>query len=173
MALDSRLIDLWVQIDKPSKFYYEITPSGKYFIFDQFHDYEISEDGMSIIFHFPLENAVFNRVGVSATSLIGEWTRYNSEAEQNETVIYLSDGTFIGHWDSTEYSHGFYEDTGSQIRTINFRGTVSTQGSLFYLEANGAVHGYRYEFSDGDNIVSFYDSATDELQWKFQQRAKQ
>jgi hypothetical protein len=172
MALDSRLIDLWDRIDVVEKTYYEITPSGKYFVFDQLYSYEVSTDGMILTINFPGETAVFNRVGDPATSLLGEWSRTytRTKKDETETWIYKSDGTYVGHWDSIDWFNGFYEDTGDQLRTVAFRGNVTTESNIWHHDYDGNSYEYRYEFNDGDNNFSQFNRNTNILVCTFRRR---
>lgn len=166
MALDSRIIDFWQLSDEEHRFI-EITPSGKYFIYDASYSYEIGAEGTRLVIHFPGETAVFTRVGSPAESLIGEWSRMVSkeerEKEEKETWIFMSDGTYIGHWDGIDWFNGFYENTGTEIRTVEFRGSVSTENYVWCHDYDGDTYEYWYDFQDSENTLLLHDIDTDEV----------
>ena len=165
MALDARLVDLWDREDQTCKTFFEITPAGKYYVYDQFYDYSINQDCTELTIRYPNETAVFTRVGSPVQSLAGQWVRVhdNQEKGTTETWNFNGDGTYQGHWDQSIWFSGLYEDTGAQLRTIEFRGDVITQDNIWRHVIWGNAYEYRYEFTESENVVSQYEKDTDEF----------
>ena len=88
---------------------------------------------------------------------------FKEKKDETETRIYLSDGTYVGHWDSVDWFNGFYEDTGTQLRTAEFRGNVTTESYIWYHDYDGNTYEYRYEFGDGESTFSQYDRTSNAL----------
>lgn len=164
MALDSRLIDFWKKPTEEESFI-EISPSGKFYVYDPFFSYEITNEGTKLVIHYPKETAVFTRVGEPSESLVGEWSRIvakeGREKEEKETWIYLSDGTYIGHWDEIEWFNGFYLDIDNTVRTAEFRGTISTENFMWLQEYDGDAFEYWYELLDNENKLILHNVVTD------------
>jgi hypothetical protein len=164
MPLDPRLIGFWNHASVTDGSCFEITPAGKYFVHGNPFSYEITQDGTKLIMHSADENVIYYRVGQPDTTLTGAWAHAYPEYGETETFIFNEDGSYVNHWDNTDYSIGFYIDHKDKLQIIEFRGTVSTTGSTYHHEtAANDIFEYRYAFGEGDSF-NLYDIDSDQLE---------
>ncbi|NTV47965.1 MAG: hypothetical protein HGB11_15920 [Chlorobiales bacterium] len=160
MSIDPVLIGCW-KIDRSSPdFTYEVTPTGKFFVWDRVYTYQISQDGLALTITYPQETAAFNRKGEPSSALTGCWARFYPEDNETETCNYNSDGTYVGDWNQTDYFWGFYLDVTSTIRTGEYRASWSTNGEILRVAANGSFFESRLiiESTDRFKVIDLNDS---------------
>lgn len=164
MPIDQRLVGFWNHASVMDGTCFEITPAGKYFVHENPFPYEISRDGTKLIMHSSDENVVYHRVGHPTTTLAGAWSHVYSEYGETETFIFNEDGSYINSWDGTDYSIGFFDDTKGELRIIEYRGSVSTDGDTYrYETAPNDIFVYRFEFVD-ENCFNLCDTDSDQLE---------
>jgi len=164
MPIDTRLIGFWNHASVTDGTCFEITPAGKYFVHENPFPYEISKEGTKLILHGKDEDVVYHRVGHPTTTIAGAWSHVYSEYGETETFIFNEDGSYINSWDGTDYSIGFFQDTGSELRIIEYRGSVATDGDKYrYTAAPNDVYEYRFEFSETDSF-NLYDIDSGQLE---------
>jgi hypothetical protein len=164
MPIDPRLVGFWNHASVTDGTCFEITPAGKYFVHDNPFSYEISRDGTKLVMHSSDENVVYLRVGPPTTTLTGAWAHAYAEYDETETFIFNEDGSYVNHWDETDYSIGFYIDHKESLQIIEYRGTVSTDQATYRHEAApDDIYEYRFEFVD-ENSFNLHDLDTDQLE---------
>ena len=164
MPIDPRLIGFWNHASVTDGTSFEITPAGRYFVHDNPFSYEISKDGTKLIMHSSDENVVYRRIGNPAATLPGAWSHTYAEYGETETFIFNEDGSYVNSWDDTDYSIGFFIDRNDTLQIIEFRGTVSTEGTIYrHMAAPSDIYEYRYEF-EGESTFTLYDRDTGQLE---------
>jgi hypothetical protein len=164
MPIDPRLIGFWNHAHVTDGTCFEITPAGKYFVHDNPFPYKISRDGTELVMETSDEKMVYLRMGSPTTTLAGAWAHTYPEYEETETFIFNDDGSYVNHWDGTDYSVGFYVDHKESLQIIEFRGTVSTDQTTYRHEtASNDIFEYRYEFSE-DTSFNLYDIDSGQLE---------
>ena len=157
MPIDSRLVGFWNHVSVTDGTSFEITPAGKYFVHENPFPYEISRDGTKLIMHSPDENVVYHRIGKPGNVLAGSWSHAYTEYGETETFIFNEDGSYINSWNGSDYSIGFYKDTGTELNIIEYRGSVITDGDRYrYETAPHDIYEYRFVFVDDDSF-NLYD----------------
>ena len=163
MPMDPGLVGFWNHTSVTDGTFFEITPAGKYFVHDNPFAYEISEDGTKLIMHTSDENVTYTRKGAPAASLTGAWSHTYTEYDETETFIFNEDGSYVNHWDDTDYSIGFFIDHDKKLQIIEYRGTVSTDGTRYRHEA--ALNDiYEYRFVIEGNSFNLHDMDTGQLE---------
>lgn len=157
MAFDQRLIGLWTLPERQDEVVYELTASGRLFIHDIPTPYQVAADGMSLNW---VDAPAFDRVGEPATGLTGSWTRRHEEDDVIETVTFNADGSYLSAWDPGDNYWGMYEDLGGTLRTIEYRGQVSTDGDRYRHVVGSDSLEYRYALLD-ENSFTLFDDAND------------
>jgi hypothetical protein len=164
MPINPKLVGFWNHASVTDGTFFEITPAGKYFVHGNPFPYEISPDGEKLIMHTTDENVVYRRVGHPSATLIGAWSHTYAEYGGTETFIFNEDGSYVNSWDDTDYSIGFHIDHKEKLQIIEYRGTVSTDGTIYrHRAAPNDIYEYRYEFVD-ENSFNLHDIDTGQLE---------
>ena len=163
MPINPQLVGFWNHASVTDGTSFEITPAGKYFVHDNPFAYEISRDGTKLIMHTSGEKVVYKRAGDPATSLIGAWSHTYTDYGETETFIFNEDGSYVNHWDDTDYSIGFYIDHNQKLQIIEYRGTVSTDGTRYRHKA-APNDIYEYHFVVEENSFNLHDMDTGQLE---------
>lgn len=170
MAIDPRLIGFWLHTSVTDGTCFEITPAGKYFVHEIPFPYEISKDGTKLILHTADENVVYHRIGTPSATLAGAWSHVYSEYGETETFIFNEDGSYINSWDGSDYSIGFFTDTGDSLQIIEYRGAITTDGGRYRYEvAPNDIYEYRLEFID-ENSFNLYDVDSDQQESTYRRK---
>jgi hypothetical protein len=171
MSVDQRLVGFWNHASVSDGTFFEITPTGKYFVHDNPNPYEISQDGTKLIMHGSDENVIYNRVGNPTTTLTGVWSHRYTEYEETETFIFNEDGSYVNHWDGTDYSIGFFIDLKDSLQIIEYRGSVSTDGTTYRHETTpDDIYEYRYELVD-ENSFNLHDIDTGQMESMYHKKS--
>lgn len=167
MAFDIRLSGLWVLPERQDDLVYELSPSGRLFIHGTPIPYRVAADGMSLEWVDP---PPFERIGDPATSIVGSWRRHYPADNDTETMTYDADGSYLITWDAGDNYWGLYEDLGNALRTVEFRGTVSTEADRYRHRFGTETFDYRYAVQ-GDGSFIVYDDANG-LQFHYRRSAQ-
>jgi hypothetical protein len=171
MSVDPRLIGFWNHASVTDGTCFEITPAGRYFVHGNPFPYEISKDGTKLVMHTSDENVVYCKVGDSTATLTGAWSHTYAEYEETETFIFNEDGSYVNHWDGIDYSVGFFVDHKDGLQIIEYRGSVSTDGTTYRHEAApNDVFEYRLEFIE-ENSFNLYGIDTDQLESTYHKKS--
>jgi hypothetical protein len=162
MAFDPRLIGLWVLPERRDDVLYEWTPSGRLFIHDIPTPYRIGPDGLTLEW---VDAPAFERVGEPARGLVGGWRRYHAEDDVTETLTFSSDGSYLSAWEPGDNYWGMYEDQGSTLRTIEYRGQVTTEAGRYHHVVDSDAYDYRYDVQDDDSFTIYDD--VNKLQYRY------
>jgi hypothetical protein len=164
MPIDPKLVGFWNHASVTDGTSFEITPAGKYFVHGNPFLYEISRDGENLTMQTTDENVVYRREGPPAATLIGVWSHRYAEYGGTETFIFNEDGSYVNSWDNTDYSIGFFIDLHEKLQIIEYRGTVSTDKTVYrHKAAPNDIYEYRYEFVD-ENSFNLHDIDTGQLE---------
>jgi hypothetical protein len=150
MAFDPRLIGLWSLPERQDDVVYEWTASGRLFIHDIPTPYLIGADGMTLDW---VDAPPFERIGEPAGGLAGIWRRYHAEDDVTETLTFNPDGSYLAAWDQGDNYWGMYEDLGSELRTIEYRGQVTTEADRYRHVIGSDAYDYRYDVQDVDHFT--------------------
>jgi hypothetical protein len=154
MAFDQRLIGLWVLPERQDDVVYELTASGRLFIHDIPSPYQVAADGKRLNW---VDAPAFDRVGEPATGLEGSWQRHHDQDDVTETVTFNADGSYLSAWDPGDNYWGMYEDLGDTLRTIEYRGQVSTDEGRYRHVVSSDSYLYRYVVHDENSFTLFDD----------------